>query len=80
MTTFITATHDTTRRTTHHDRTRGRINENLRPKLNIRTEVQKSHPQLDMTYVGRGIQWEYTSDVDDFLKFKSFKDFQNQVT
>jgi hypothetical protein len=43
---FITAAHDTVRGTTHHQNTQGHIDEGISQKLNIQTEAQQFHQQL----------------------------------
>jgi hypothetical protein len=51
--------------------------------LNLWTEAQQSLQQfyrhMKMTSVGRNMQCAYTSDVEEILKFKTFKGFKKQV-
>jgi hypothetical protein len=43
---LVTAAHYTIRGTTHHRRTRGRTDEGISQKLNLRAEAQQFHQQF----------------------------------
>jgi hypothetical protein len=64
-------------------RTRGRIEESISQKLNFRTEAQQFHQQFQLnvktTNVARNMQYAWTSNSEEILKFNTFKGFEKKV-